>query len=209
VGGPAPDAHLRRSNVHFRARGRGRAHHLGDHVRLLHHVLVLHPPRGAGRDQYRQSRQSAVPLDRHVPDDAGDRPPLLLAGVAALPSRLRAVRQPIPDRQPRGVLRCAGAAAGGRPALDRSGVLCVGEHVRAVRRHGVLGLHGRPLPERAGETPVRLHRGGKLARRNRRLGSNGFVGADRPALHSLVGRVHPARDRVPVRRRPAPPVRWG
>ena len=81
-------------------------------------------------------------------------------------------------------------------ASDRPGFLRVVERLQSVRRVGLLELHGRPLHRRAGQTPVRRHRGGRHCGRPRGSCAHRRTGASSraPASAADLGCLARVRD---------------
>ena len=69
-------------------------------------------------------------------------------------------------------------AEGSAGDVDWPRVLRVDERLQPVRRLDLLGLHGRLVPQRAGQAPLRLHRRGGDAGFGARLGGHRQAGAD-------------------------------
>ncbi len=180
-----------------RAEGRDRGAVMGPGLRVLHLPGLLHPAARPGRDQLGRPGQPADPVDRGVPRDA-HRGARVLLGRRALAARdVRPVGEPVLHRMPGRVLRRARLAPPRRPPLDRSRVLRVGQRVRAVRGHRVLGLHGRPVHERAGQAAVRPDCGRRFAGRDHRIDRDRRPGRRVAGILASARRLRPAGDGGP------------
>jgi len=120
---------------------------------------------------------------------------------------VRSVGQPLLHREPAWLLRGTRSASRRSPPLDRPRVLRVGQRVRPIRGHRVLGLHGRPVHERTGQAPVWSNSGRRVSRRYHRLRHNRGPGRPHQPFLSPPHRLRPARDRVPGGPAAAPPLR--
>src|SRR5262245_62830487 len=150
---------------------------------------------------------SLLPLPRDPRRNPRHEPPLLRH------------RRPLPPTQvpPRGLPLLRGEPRGALPPprlplredghLGGTRLLRLVERLQHVRRVGLLGVHGRPLPERAGEAPLLLHRGRGDSRSDRRVFLRRRAGRSRrsDALPPLRGRD--ARDLRPVHPSARPPLR--
>ena len=133
--------------------------HLLDPGRLLRAAADPRPDGRGGRH-----REPALAVHRHPGRHAGPEPALRLPGEAHAAGAVRAAHLPVLRRQHPGLRAGALPRAAGLGRLDRPGVLRLAVDLQPVRGLDLLGDHRRRVLERAGQAPVRLHRGRRDAR---------------------------------------------
>ena len=141
---------------------------------------LLRAASAARRDGHRERRPaSAMAVQRHLRRHARGRAGVRMgrgapAAPTFCPAGVSVLRAQHPD-----LLRAVHVRGGAH--RRRARLLHLGQPLQPVRRLGVLERHGRPLHQRAGTAPVRLHRCGRQRGRLARTVSDGVArGAARP-----------------------------